>query len=210
MSIKTLGIVAWLSAAGAALPASASIIDSPWTGGSGMLFTSSASVATPNPGNDNVPGLSPNTLSYVSSFTFVSDGSNVFDVLEGPATEYTVDLTITNNTGQAWTGYTLYVGGGTLAFQIPVSFVGFDFDLAPTISGPGAAFATTSSQTSNIIVWSNLNVAPGDTVQFGFNLDFLSGSGGWQVQQLPTPVPAPASALLPALGVGLGLKRRRK
>jgi hypothetical protein len=197
--------------------ASASVIPAASTGPYAGTLVTSASVNTPNPGNDNVPGLSTNTLTYAGSFSTVSAGGVGFSVANGPATEYSVTLSITNNTGTQWSQYELYSGAGNILQPAYTGWFVFDYDLAPTISGAGTSAATWSGANAantitndNWLTFSNLSIPAGATIQMTFNLDLpVNASGGWAVQQLPLAVPTPASAALLGLGSLLTLRRRR-
>jgi hypothetical protein len=189
--------------------AGAGIITGTSTGsGGGGLWVNTSSVSTPAPGNDNVLGASPNTLLYDQTFSSTTAGSATFTNAGGPPTEYSVHLDVKNSSGVAWSGYTVYVGAGTMDFPTYTNWFTLDFDLAPTISGAGGSPAW-SSPDNNWLVWSGLNVTPGSTIQLEFNLDLpFNTSGGWGIAQRPTPVPAPASLALLACGVACAKRRR--
>lgn len=179
-------------------------------GGGGGLFVNSSSVATPNPGNNNVLGLSTNTLSYNETFNNVNYGSATYANAQGPPTEYTVSIAVLNNTGVNWIGFECYTGSGTIIAPSYLNWFVFDFDLAPTISGPGTGGATWSPLNDNWITFSNLNVPAGATISMTFNLDLpVNTFGSWAIQQRPIAIPAPGSLALLGLG-GLVATRRRR
>ncbi|MEM7311836.1 MAG: hypothetical protein AAF497_01665 [Planctomycetota bacterium] len=130
---------AWVSCLlGLVSHSQASIITSTSNSPSNGFTIQSSSVATPNPGNDNVPGASPNTLEYDATFNWIGGTwSTGFGVGGGAATEYSVNLDITNGSTVTVTDYTLYVGAGTMDFPGYTNWFVFDFDQAPTLTGAG-------------------------------------------------------------------------
>ncbi|HZW10506.1 MAG TPA: hypothetical protein VFF69_11445 [Phycisphaerales bacterium] len=214
MHPNTRSFVALLALwSGAATPASVGgIIVSTSMGTNGGLTVTSATVGTPEPGNDNVPGLSANTLFYMETYNDVATGAARFAHAEGPPTEYSVTLVVTNETGVVWTDYALFVGLGNIDFPLFVDYFAFDFDMPPTISGAGG-LPSWSSPDANWLVWSGLEVEPGSTIQFEFNLDLLAEniSGDWLIHQRPTAIPAPATAaVLLASAACLSMSRRTR
>ena len=118
-------------------------------GGTGTL---SGTVNTPSPGNDNVTGLSPNTVNLTESILTFDPSSGFLSNFglsssTNARTEYTVTKTITNNTGFNWTSFRVAVGcdpaGTVLRYTVPCFGQGannpirMDYDLLPTISGSG-------------------------------------------------------------------------
>ena len=213
---RTSPVALLLAAAFSAAPAAhASVITSASATTWGTSTNSSASVSTPNPGNNNVPGLSTNTLTYNLSFFAISPsgGGSAFSLAAGPGTEYTTTLNITNNTTQAWSRYDLYVGAGNIAqptSPIPSVFA-FDYDLSPTITGSGVGSAVLTLVNTSFFHFTNLNVGVGQSFTVVFNLDLPNpgSSGGWAIQQRPYPVPAPGPVLLASLGA-LGILARKR
>lgn len=192
--------------------AHAGVIDSTINGGFFPLTVNSSAFATPSPGNYNVPGISPNTLSFDETYSFNFGGAAQFTYVAGPSTEYSVTIVVKNNTGLTWTGYELYCGAGTP--DVPDYFSGliFDYDLAPAASGPGTGGATWSALNDNWLTYSNLNVPAGATIQLNFNYAIViagNATGGPYIFQKPITVPTPGCLAMLGLG-GLFTARRRR
>lgn len=184
--------------------AGASVIPSVSTGG----FVTSASVTTPNPGNNNVPGLSPNTLIAFENWTSNATIGLGFTVASGPDTEYTVRKTITNNTGTTWNGFECYIGAGNISSPTPTPAFVFDLDLAPMNTMGGTVVASFSN---TLLTFSGFTLLPGQTMALEFNMDLIgNGQGGWQIQQRPTVVPAPGAVVAALAGIGVLARRRRR
>jgi len=190
----------------AAPPARASIILAPLQA-SGSIMLNGGSVVTPNPGNDNVPGLSTNLLDFDLTVNALTGGDASFNGGTGPATEYTVTTKVTNNTGVTWVGYTLSLAGGTRAAPTLQSVYIYDFDLAPPLTGSAGSWA---SPNNNIINWTGLNVPHGQSITLVCNIDLpVLGAGGWRFDQYPTQVPGPGAAMTALLAGLLGIRRCR-
>lgn len=190
----------------AAPHARASIILAPLQA-SGSITLNAGSVATPNPGNDNVPGLSTNLLDFDLTVNAVTGGDASFNGGTGPATEYTVTTKVTNNTGVTWIGYTLSLAGGTRAAPTLQSVYIYDFDLAPTLTGSAGSWASPNNNTIN---WTGLNVPHGQSITLVCNIDLpVIGAGGWHFDQFPTQVPGPGPAVTGLLAGLVALRRRR-
>jgi hypothetical protein len=196
----------WLALAGLAFSLSsleASTISSCATGnGGGGLTVNSCGF-----------GLNPNTFSLTESFNATAGGGAQFSFTAGAAQEYLVTKVITNNTALTWTGFDVLFGGGNFGFIIPTTIFQFDLATAPTISGNGTGGATLAS-TNNLLNWTNLNVAPGDTITLTFAAEINATTAGqWQILQQPigTQTPEPATMLLSATAlVALGVWKRRR
>ncbi len=189
--------------------ANASTITAPFAGTGG---TSSATVSTPSPGNDNVLGQSPNSLSIFENWNGLTF-SESFALNQQPAasTEYFVTKRVTNNSGQIWTDFQIGVGCGNGFVACPgFNPLTMDYDQSPTSSAGG----TLSSQSLIDFKWTGLNIAPGATVTFTFSLDTCANcSGGWLINQQAgvTATPEPGTVLMGALGLGLiGVGRLRR
>jgi hypothetical protein len=181
----------------------ASIITACTTGnGGGGLNVSSCSVTQ-----------NPNTFTLNESFNHTSPGGAVFDLSAGGAQEYLVTKVITNDTAFTWLGFEVYIGGGTLGFQIPTTLFQFDLGITPGISGNGTGGASLAS-TNNLLSWTGLNIAPGESITLTFLAEVnATGHGQWQIQQQPlvTEAPEPATLVLSAAAlVALGAVRRRR
>lgn len=196
--------------------ANASIITSVNTGpGGGGLTVTAGSVSTPNPGNYPNSLNTPNFLSYSETWTSAAVGSAVFSNIQGAPTEYRTTLNITNNTGLTMTGYTIYVGSGTIAQPVFLNwFLLHDHNIFPTTSSAGGTFTMPGATNSlgNFIVWSGLNVAQGSSFTLNFNLVLpLTGNfGQWSIIQQPTLVPSPAPLALASLALLLNAPRRKR
>lgn len=203
-------------AAVAATTAQASIITSVNTGsGGGGLTVSSGSVSTPNPGN--YPGSlnTPNFLAYAETWTSAAMGSATFNIIQGAPTEYRTTLNITNNTGVTMTGYTLYIGGGTIPNPNPLNwFLFHDHNIFATTSSAGGSYTMPGANNNlgNWIVWSGLNVVSGSSFTLTFNvvLPLTGNSGTWSIIQQPTLVPAPSALALAPLALAAVQRRRRR
>lgn len=183
-------------------PLQASTIASCATGtGGGGLNVSSCSVTQ-----------NPNTFTLNESFDQTSPGGAVFDITAGGAQEYLVTKVITNNTAFTWSGFEVLYGGGNFGFQIPTTLFQFDLGTTPGISGTGTGGAALTS-TTNLLSWSGLNIAPGESITLTFLAEVnATGNGQWQIQQQPiaTEAPEPATLVISAAAlVALGAIRRR-
>jgi hypothetical protein len=163
-----------------------------------------SSLATPNPGNLlSISSPYPNTLYYNETFgPALNESSATFSVSSAAATGYAVTLDVKNTSSEAWSGYTLYSGGGTIVS--PSYFNGFTFDTirTPTIANGGGSpsWGNGPNNNNNWLVWSGLNVAPTSTITLEFNFDVSAGfSGDWAITQ--EPVPEPCSMAILALGI---------
>lgn len=193
--------------------ASASVISNCALGsGGGGLVVTACSFATPAPGNENSVGQSVNTLIIDETFgPPTSPGGAVFALAAGAPTEYYVTKRVTNNTGLVWTDFEILFGGGNFGFLMPTTAFMFDYDQAPTISGPGTGAAFYNA-TQNLLTWSGLAINPGDTITLNFSIDInATGGGFWQIQQQPVGVPEPATlGLVGGVLLGLGVWRRQR
>lgn len=212
---------AWVGAAvaiGAIAPASGSVITSVNTGaGGGGLTVTSGSVSTPNPGNYSGSLTTPNFLTYNETWTSGAVGGASFGVAVGAPTEYRTTLNVTNNTGMIMTGYTLYLGAGTIAQPSPLNWFQFhDHNLFATTSTAGGTYSMPGSSggLGNWIVWTGWNVAPGSSLTLTCNvlLPLTGVSGSWQILQQPTlvPVPGPGAMALASLAGLVCAGRRRR
>lgn len=202
----TLAVLAVGGSMLAAAGAQASIALNPVQAG-GQLSLNSGGVVTPSPGNDNVPGLSPNTISWDVDCFGLYGGTTSFNGGTGPATEYTATIVVENNTGVTWNGYTMSLEAGSRAAPVLQSTYIFDFDLSPTLTGsPG----NWTSPNNNRIEWTGLNVPSGSSITLVANVDFpVTGAGGWWIDQWPTQVPSPGPGVLALAGTLLAIRRRR-
>jgi len=212
---------------GMAGSANASLITSingPSTG-SGTL---TGVVSTPASGNNNAPGLSPNTIGLNESITGFNPISGFsLNLNLGPTqtgTEYTVTKTITNNTGFAWNSFTVAVGCSpgppVLAGMQSCGGNGpllMDYDLLPTASGSGTGGAGVTTANDAFFQLTGLNLAPGQTMTLTFNLDvgaFWAGNGEMHQYASGSAVPEPATYALTGAGLSgmalLGLLRKRQ
>ncbi|MFN0133988.1 MAG: hypothetical protein ACKVW3_15845 [Phycisphaerales bacterium] len=183
--------------------AGASVIPSVSTGG----VVTSASVTTPNPGNNNVLGLSTNQLIAFENWTSNATTGLGFAVASGPSTEYTVRKTITNNTGTAWIGFECYIGAGNITTPTPTTSFVFDLDLAPMNTFGGTSTVTVSN---TLLTFTGFTLNSGQTMALEFNMDLPTNSqGGWAIQQRPIVMPSPGAAAVCFAGLGMLARRRR-
>ena len=207
--MKTLFL---LSALAASLPA-AIIITGPVTG-SGAGTISVGTVTNPSPGNNNDPGQSPNLFTLVESFT--STGTLYASFSGGGtsgSTEYFVTKTITNNTTDTWTSFAIGVGcSGFTRCTFGYDPLLMDYDLSPTIDRSGTSLSTTPIS----LTFSNINLAPTQSMIITFSMDTCTNCGfGWSMFELPGTgpvVPEPATYALTGsamLGLGYAARRRR-
>lgn len=202
------------------LAASASTITGPIS--IGGPATGSGAVVTPSPGNNNAPGSSsPNFLILSESVSNLSNYWSANFSLPGTvaaSTEYNVIKTITNNTGQTWGSYFLYIGSGTILMPSAPTDTGFplsfDSDSSITLSGLGTGSQTLGVTGPKYISWDNLSIQPGDTITLTFAIDTCANcNGGWAIQQYATGSSVPEPGAYALMGSGLlflGLRLRKR
>jgi hypothetical protein len=200
-----------LGAAFAASCLPAATITAPFSGTGGTV---SGTVNTPAPNNNNVLGLSPNTVNITEGWFGVT-GSVAFQLPQSAgSTEYYFTKTVTNNSAFLWTSFGMAMGCGPTGSTdcgggLNGNPLTLDYDVAPTSSAGGSLIASNGYS----LLWAGLNVAPGQSVTFNFSVDTCSGCGGaWQIiQTANVAAPEPGTMLLCAAGlVGVGVYRKRR
>src|ERR1035437_599860 len=175
-------------------------------GSSSIGLSPTSTVSTPCPANDSSTFSPCNTMNLIETWTSVN--SQNFGVAyneSGSAgvEDYFVTKTITNNTGQTWGDLTVFIGAGTIDFQIPATVAVFDLGapgdglFTPVLTG-GSGANTLMTATPNLLHWDNLNVSGSGgiiTIQYGFDTN-SGGSGTWQILQRASLVPEPAAVAL--------------
>ena len=185
-------------------------------GGTGTLL---GTVNTSSPGNDNVTGLSPNTVNITESILTFDPSSGFlsnFGLSSSPSarTEYTVTKTITNNTGFNWTSFRVAVGCNPVGidprYTVPCFGQGannpirMDYDLLPTISGLGTIGNSLITPNEAYFDFTGLNVANGSTITLTFNVDAGIGwSGSAPMGQFANVSSVPEPGTYAMLGLGL-------
>ncbi len=161
--------------------------------GPGLDSMSFNNLGTPNPGNDDVVGESPNWISVnQKAYNSVDYIDMVFIVEEFgvPTTEYIMTEGVHNGTLEEWTDYHLELGFGTGAdFVVSPPGDGLDFD-APDYNSPFVFLPfTTVTVNEDTIDAVDGFVPPGNFHVFGFTIDVPNGITEFTVRQWPTIEP---------------------
>lgn len=182
-------------------------------------------VAAPDPSdvdNDNVAGVSPNTVGIDLTVNALNQNDLVFTpFFTAGTTEYTSTVTLFNNTGVAWSSFSLEIGEGgfngtTDTFSLhaanDATFTNFDYpDEDSPFTSPDFA---TVSVASNRIVYSDGFVDVGGSTTFQFQVDVPTNQPFVTFRGTVTAVPEPStfaamSAATGLIGIGFWRKRRR-
>ncbi|MBS1835996.1 MAG: PEP-CTERM sorting domain-containing protein [Acidobacteria bacterium] len=148
----------------------------------------------------SVSGNNIQLIESISAFTpsFVVGYTTPF----GPSTNYTVTKTVTNNTGFTWGDFQIATGCGSNQTVACGSNI---VNLSSPAGASSSAGGTFSALNSYMFGWTGLNVAPGQTVTFTFDVTTCANcSGGWALSQSATTgVPEPSTTAISGLGLSL-------
>jgi hypothetical protein len=179
--------------------------------------------ANPAPNNDNSAAASANTFGYTVFWNAITSGEVEYVVANsGGTTEYFVNQTLFNLTGQIWTGFRFELGFGRGSGFVPASG-GLDFDLPDGDPAPFSSRFSTLSHQPQTLLWSGGTMANLGAAAFSFSFDVPDNlaalhPGGLStftlrqtaIAESTAPVPEPATGLLLAGGVlAVAVLRRR-
>ncbi len=205
-----------------AAPAAAGVIQSgtATVSGPGLGTAFVPAIITPNPNNDEVPSQSPdrgdgNLIVPIKRFDFTDTIDIQFQVNSSDGvTEYKVFESVDNNTGSAWSAYTVVLGFGTGANFLPstpsdlLDFDAPEFNTLPT----SAAFPTVTTG-SDILIFSGGIHGSGAQI-YQYRIDVPDGITSFTLRQIPTAVPEPSTLVLAGMGaisaVVVAVRRRRR
>ncbi len=168
--------------------------------GPGLASMSFNNISTPDVGNDNFVGTSPNQLNVnQKAYDTVGYIDMVFQVSDVgvPATEYVLNEGVANSTGEDWSDYHLELGFGTGAgFYPSTAGDGLDFD-SPDYDSP-YTFAPFTSITFGEDTMDAIGgiVPSGSFYVFSFPIDVPETITEFTVRQWPSvsPVAAPSAS----------------
>ncbi len=193
----------------------------------GIYSIAGQSVATPDPGNDDVAGANNNVLSILQKhYTAVGTVDIVLSLVDNAigiggstTTEYKVVENVQNSTGVDWFGYRILLGYGTGgSFTLSSPGDGLDFDTphenSPINFSPGPAdFTTITRPNEDTLEATDGTLLNGQFsgTDFVFHIDVPNGMTEFTLRQEPIiTVPEPSSTALLGLGsLALVLRRRR-
>lgn len=139
-------------------------------------------------------------LASPSTFFTLDNGFGVFNA--------TIIQIVTNGTTAIWNEFRILRGHDETfpGRSHDASTDGLVFTPAPTISGPGTTAAVLSTATVHLFDWTNLNVAPGQTITITFqtydSIGLVPGGGTRGLTQqvaIGVVTPEPTSSLLAGL-----------
>ena len=196
-------------------------LPAPGVSGPGLGFASVAFTSTLSPNNDNVPvaGVPDNNITVpLKRFDFADYIDIEFSIApSGGVTEYQVSEFVDNNTGSAWSSYTMQLGTGTGAFfKLSALGDGLDFD-SPTYDLPptSGAFPIVGAPDEDQLVFSGGAGHGGGAQPYSFRIDVPDldtgvAFGKFTLRQIPTAVPEPGAIALVGMALlGLAMNRRK-
>lgn len=190
--------------------------------GNGSVVITGVDAPTPSDiDNDNVQGVSPNTVGINLLVNGLTRNDLVFTPFTTPGTtEYTSTVTLLNNTGVAWKSFSLEIGEGGFDGTTDTfvrhadndsTFTNFDYpDQDSPFSSPDFSNVSVAS---NIIVFSDGIVGVGETTSFQFQVDVPTNQPFVTFRGTVAAVPEPSTfaALSAATGlIGFGFWRKRR
>ncbi len=167
--------------------------------GPGLGSVSFNSVGTPNPGNDDFVGASPNWISIdEKAFSTTEYIDMVFHVddIGVPTTEYVLTEAVFNGTSDFWLGYQVILGFGTGAAFAQASLGdGLDFDTpdynSPIDFTPLVIMLPLDDSVINAV--DNI-ILPGEVHTFSFTIDVPNGITEFTIRQSPRTGPVSTSS----------------
>jgi len=167
--------------------------------------------------------FSGNTVTYTESFTGGATSwalAEFYPNLDDGVGRFVADVTkiVTNNTTSTWTDFLIHYGGETIlpGGRPPLpSPNGFELSTTAVATGPGTPGTLAASD--YLLHWSNLSVAPGETITLTFQtFDLIGFTGGGPrslmlQQAIGVETPEPATMFLAAGALlALGIVKRRR